>query len=218
MWLTSLFVRRPTLVFVLLALITVAGSIAWTTLVRQYSPNVSQPTVTVGVNYSGASPTVMRDSIVRPIEDQIAGAPNLQTLNSTIQGGQAFISATFTINSNVNTDLVNVQKAIQQSNRSLPSDLTAPTVSVRDPSESTVTTLSLSSSSLTASELSLITVGRVEPLFQQIPGVSFVTPGGSVTPAYEVTVDPRRLEAYKLTLSDVVSTVSTSNVRAPGGI
>jgi HAE1 family hydrophobic/amphiphilic exporter-1 len=218
MWLTSLFVRRPTLVFVLLALIAVAGSIAWTTLVRQYSPNVSQPTVTVSVNYSGASPTVMRDSIVRPIEDQIAGAPNLQTLNSTIQGGQATISAIFTITSNVNTDLINVQKAIQTSSRSLPSDLTAPNVSVRDPSESTVTTLSLTSSQLTASELSLITVGRVEPLFQQIPGVSFVTPGGSVTPAYEVTVDPRKLEAYKMTLTDVVNTVSAGNVRAPGGI
>jgi HAE1 family hydrophobic/amphiphilic exporter-1 len=218
MWLTTLFVRRPTLVFVLLALIAVAGSIAWSTLVRQQYPNVSQPTVTVGVVYNGASPTVMRDSIVRPIEDQIAGAPDLQTLNSTIQGGQATISAIFTITSNVNTDLVNIQKAIQQASRALPSDLTAPTVNVRDPSESVVVTLSLTSSSLTASELSLITTGRVEPLFQQIPGVSFVTPGGSVTPAYEVTVDPRRLEAYHLTLTDVVNTVSASNVRAPGGI
>lgn len=218
MWLTSLFVRRPTLVFVLLALIAVAGSISWTTIVRQYSPNVSQPTVTVTLNYNGASPTVMRDSIVRPIEDQIAGAPNLQTLNSTVQGGQASVSAIFTVNSNVNTDLVNIQKAIQQASKSLPSDLTAPSINVRDPSESVVVTLSLSSSSLTASELALITVGRVEPLFQQIPGVSFVTPGGTVTPAYEVTVDPRRLEAYRLTLSDVVSTVGAANVRAPGGI
>jgi len=67
MWLTSLFVRRPTLVFVLLALIAVAGSIAWSTLVRQQYPNVSNPTVTVNVTYNGASPTVMRDSIVRPI-------------------------------------------------------------------------------------------------------------------------------------------------------
>ncbi len=38
MWLTSLFVRRPTLVFVLLALILLAGSIAWATLVRQQYP------------------------------------------------------------------------------------------------------------------------------------------------------------------------------------
>ena len=172
----------------------------------------------MSVNYNGASPTVMRDSIVRPIEDQIAGAPNLQTLNSTVQGGQATVSAIFTINSNVNTDLVNIQKAIQQASKALPSDLTAPSINVRDPSESVVVTLSLTSSSLTASELALITTGRVEPLFQQIPGVSFVTPGGTVTPAYEVTVDPRQLEANRLTLSDVVSTISASNVRAPGGI
>ena len=218
MSLTSLFVRRPTLVFVLLALIAVAGSIAWSTLVRQYQPNVSQPTVSVSVSYNGASPTVMRDSIVRPIEDQIAGQPDLQTLNSTIQGGQATVSAIFAITSNVNTDLVNVQKAIQSAGRSLPTDLTAPNVAVRDPSESVVVTLSLTSSQLTASELSLITTGRIVPAFQQITGVSNVTPGGSVTPAYEVTVDPRRLEANRLTLTDVVSTIQAANVRAPGGI
>jgi HAE1 family hydrophobic/amphiphilic exporter-1 len=217
MWLTSLFVRRPTLVFVLLALIAVAGSIAWSTLVRQQYPNVSQPTVTVSMSYNGASPTVMRDSIVRPIEDQIAGQPDLQTLNATIQGGQATVSGIFTINSNVNTDLVNVQKAIQAASKSLPSDLTAPVVAVRDPSEATVVTLSLTSTSLTASQLSLITVGTVEPAFQQIPGVSNVTPGGSVTPAYEVTIDPRKLEANHLTVTDVYNTVSASNVRAPGG-
>ena len=218
MWLTRLFVRRPTLVFVLLALILVAGSIAWSTLVRQQFPNVSQPTVSVSVSYSGASPTVMRDSIVRPIEDQIAGQPDLQTLNSTIQGGSATISAVFTLTSDVNTDLVNVQKAIQASSKNLPTDLTAPTVSVRDPSESIVVTLSLTSSSLTASQLSLITTGRIVPALQQVAGVSNVNPGGSVTPAYEVTVNPRKLEANKLTLTDVVNTVSNSNVRAPGGI
>ena len=218
MSLTRLFVNRPSLVFVLLALIAVAGSIAYSTLVQQQYPNVSQPTVTVQVTYNGASPTTMRDSIVRPIEDQIAGQPDLQTLNSTIQGGQGSISAIFSITSDVNTDLVNVQKAIQAAGRALPTDLTAPTVAVRDPSESTVVTLSLTSSKMNAAELSLITTGRIEPAFQQIAGVSNVTPGGSVTPAYMVTVNPRRLEANKLTLTDVVNTVSTSNVRAPGGI
>jgi HAE1 family hydrophobic/amphiphilic exporter-1 len=218
MWLTSLFVRRPTLVFVLLALILVAGSLAWSTLVRQQFPNVSQPTISVAVNYNGASPTVMRDSIVKPIEDQIAGQPDLQTLSSTIQGGSATISATFTLTSDVNTDLVNVQKAITSASKNLPTTLTAPTVSVRDPSESVVVVLSLSSSSLTASQLSLITTGRIIPAIEQVTGVSNVTAGGSVTPAYVVSVNPRKLEAHGLTLTDVLTTVGANNVRAPGGI
>jgi HAE1 family hydrophobic/amphiphilic exporter-1 len=218
MWLTSLFVRRPTLVFVMLALILVAGSIAWSTLVRQQYPNVSQPTISVSVTYNGASPTVMRDSIVRPIEDQIAGQPDLQTLSSTVLGGSATISATFTLTSDVNTDLVNVQKALQLAGKNLPTTLTAPSLAVRDPSESVVVVLSLTSSTLTASQLSLITTGRIVPALQQVPGVSNVNPGGNVTPAYVVTVNPRKLEANNLTLTDVLATVGANNVRAPGGI
>jgi HAE1 family hydrophobic/amphiphilic exporter-1 len=218
MWLTRLFVKRPTLVFVLLALILVAGSLAWSTLVRQQFPNVSQPTISVSVTYNGASPTVMRDSIVKPIEDQIAGQPDLQTLSSTIQGGSATIAATFTLTSDVNTDLVNVQKAIQSASKNLPTTLTAPTVTVRDPSESVVVVLSLSSSSLTASQLSLITTGRIIPAIEQVAGVSNVNAGGSVTPAFVVSVNPRKLEANNLTLTDVLTTVGANNVRAPGGI
>src|SRR5664279_379176 len=218
MWLTSLFVRRPTLVFVLLAIVLLAGSISWATLVRQQFPNVSQPTIRVQVSYSGATTTVMRDSIVAPIEDQIAGSPNLQTMNSTIQNGQATIAAIFTLTSDENTDLVNVQKAVQAAGHNLPTDLTSPVVRVNDPSEAVVVTLSLTSSKLTASQLSLVAQGRVVPALQQVAGISNVTEGGNVTPAYEVTVDPRRLAAYKLTLTDVINTVSGSNVRAPGGI
>ena len=218
MWLTTLFVKRPTLVFVFLALISVAGSLAWSTLVRQMYPNVSQPTVTVQVFYNGASPTTLRDSIIRPIEDQIAGQPNLQTLSSAAQGGQGTITAVFTINSDINTDLVNVTKALQSAGKTLPSDLPAPSVAVRDPSESIVVTLSLTSTQLSLSQLSLITTGRIIPDLQQVPGVSNVTPGGGVTPAYEVTVNPQKLDALGLTISDVISAVSSSNIRAPGGI
>jgi hydrophobic/amphiphilic exporter-1 (mainly G- bacteria), HAE1 family len=216
--LTKLFVQRPTLAFVLIALIALAGAMAAPQIVQQQYPNVEQPTISVSVSYSGASPTVMRDSIVLPIEDQIAGAPDLQTLNSTIQGGQASISATFTLNSNVNTDLVNVQKAVQSASRNLPSDLTAPTVRNRDPSERVVVTLSVQSKSLDAAQLSLLVNGRLIPAMEQIPGISNVNASGLVTPAYEVQVNPSALSAYGYTLTDVVNTIGANNVRAPGGI
>ena len=92
------------------------------------------PTISVSVQFSGASPTVMRDTIVRPIEDAIAGTPDLQNLSSNIQSGRATISAAFYITSDVNTDLVNVQKSLQAAQHQLPTTLQAPTVNVRDPS------------------------------------------------------------------------------------
>jgi HAE1 family hydrophobic/amphiphilic exporter-1 len=218
MSLTRLFVRRPTLVFVLFALIMLAGAIAEPQLVRQQYPNVSQPTISVSVSYSGASPTVMRDSIVLPIEDAIAGAPDLQAINSTIEAGQGSISSVFALSSDVNTDLVNVQKAVQTASKNLPSDLTAPSIRNADPSESVVVTLSLQSKTLNASQLALLVNGRIVPALEQIAGVANVNAGGLVTPAFNIDVNPDTLIADGYTLTDVVNTVSANNLRSPGGI
>jgi HAE1 family hydrophobic/amphiphilic exporter-1 len=217
MSITALFVRRPPLVFVLLVLMGLAGTMAYRTLVQQQFPNVSQPTISVSVQYGGASPTVMRDTIVRPIEDAIAGTPDLQNLSSNVQAGRATISAAFYLTSDVNTDLVNVQKSLQTAQHQLPTDLQAPTINVRDPSQATVVTLSMTSPKLTESQLSMIANNQVVPAINQIPDIAYVSVGGGATPAYEVVVDPQRLAAANLTLNDVVTTVGASNTRAAGG-
>ncbi len=216
--LTRLFVARPTLVFVLVALMIFAGVLATSTIVKQLYPNVDQPTVTISVTYNGASVSEMRDNIVAPIEQQLAGTTDLQTFSSTIQQGQASIAATYALTSDIATDLALTQKDLQAAERQLPTNLTPPTISIRDPSESTVVTLALFSKSLSAGDLSLYADNVIVPRFEQIDGVSYASVGGDVTPAYEIEVDPNKLAASGLTLSDVISTVSNDNQRVPGGI
>ncbi|MFZ1124704.1 MAG: efflux RND transporter permease subunit [Candidatus Baltobacteraceae bacterium] len=218
MSLTRLFIKRPTLVFVLLALMAFFGTLSVATIVRQLFPNVSQPTVSINVQYPGASTSVMRDNIVQPIEQNLAGTTDLQTINSVVQSGQATISAIFNLNSDTAADLVNTQKAVQLAERNLPANIATPTVTVRDPSEATVVTLALRSQKLSLGQLSLYASNVIGPQIQQIPGVSYANVGGAVTPAYEVQVDPFRLEANGLTLNDVIDTVANDNQRVPGGI
>ena len=76
---TRLFVERPTLVTVFLALVLIAGTLSGFRLVKQQLPNYDVPSIQVLLTYTGASTTEMRDAIVRPLEDQIAGAPDLTT-------------------------------------------------------------------------------------------------------------------------------------------
>jgi HAE1 family hydrophobic/amphiphilic exporter-1 len=218
MSLTRLFLQRPTLVFVLLALMLFFGSISLMTIVRQLFPNVSQPTITISVNYSGASTTEMRDNIVQPIEQNLAGTTDLQTISAVVQQGQATITAIYYISSDVAADLVNTQKAVQAAEKELPTNITPPSVSIRDPSESTVVTLALYSNKLSPGQLSLYAINVIAPEVEQIPGVSYANVGGSVTPAYEVQVDPMKLESRGLTLDDVINTVAADNQRVPGGI
>ncbi len=79
MRLTQLFVNRPPLVFVLVAVVALAGCFALATLVQQNTPNIDFPVVSVSASYPGAPPSELRDSVVRPIEDAIAGAPNIRS-------------------------------------------------------------------------------------------------------------------------------------------
>jgi multidrug efflux pump len=123
---TRLFVRRPTLVTVFLALVLLAGTIAGVNLVKQQLPNYDVPSIQVLLTYSGASTTEMRDAIVRPLEDQIAGAPDLSYMETAIQPGQASIVAVFALSSDQNTDLVQVQGRVQDSLHQLPLSILDP--------------------------------------------------------------------------------------------
>jgi HAE1 family hydrophobic/amphiphilic exporter-1 len=215
--LTRLFIKRPTLVFVIIALMAFAGILSTVTIVKELYPDVSQPTVTISVQYSGASVTEMRDSIVAPIEQNLAGTADLQTFNSVVQQGQARITAIFDISSDSATDLALTNKAIQAAEKYLPTNLTPPTVNLYDPTQSTVVTLALYSQKLSLSRLALYATNVIAPQLEQVPGISFANVGGVVTPAYEVVVDPARLAAANLTLNDVVNALQSNNQRVPGG-
>jgi HAE1 family hydrophobic/amphiphilic exporter-1 len=218
MWLTRLFVARPTLVTVFLALVILAGSVASTTLVKQQFPSTDTPSIQVLVSYPGASTTEMRDAIVRPLEDQIAGTPDLDYLESSIQPGQASIVAVFNLSSDQNNDLVQVQGRVQNAQHSIPNDVQTPQISLYNPSEAVVTALVIRSGSLASGDLSSLAINKIVPAIEQVPGVSFVQDNGVVTPSIQVNVSPKALTSSGFTLTDIVSTVTNNNVRAPGGI
>ncbi len=218
MSLTRLFVERPTLVTVFLALVLLAGAVAGSSLVKQQFPNSDVPSIQVLVSYPGASTTEMRDAIVRPLEDQLAGSPDLDHLETSIQPGQASIVAVFSLSSSQNNDLVQVQGRVQNAQRSLPNDVTTPQISIYNPSEAVVVSLVLRSRTLSVGDLSSLTINKIVPALDQVTGVSFVQANGTVTPSIQVNVDPNRLTSSGFTLTDIVTTITNNNIRSPGGI
>jgi hydrophobic/amphiphilic exporter-1 (mainly G- bacteria), HAE1 family len=218
MGLTSVFVRRPTLVTVFLALVLLAGSVAGVTLVQQQFPSTDVPSIQVALTYPGASTTEMRDAIVRPLEDQLAGAPDLDHLETSIQPGAASVVAVFTLNSDQNNDLVQVQGRVQNAQHQLPNDLTTPAISLYNPSEAVVVSLVLRSRSLAPGDLSSLAINKIVPALEQVQGVSFVQANGTVNPSIQVSVSPKQLSSSGFTLTDIVTTITNNNVRAPGGI
>jgi multidrug efflux pump len=79
----SFFIDRPIFAWVVAIFIMIAGVIAIPILpVAQY-PNVAPPQVTIQTNYPGASPEEIYQSVTRPIEEELNGAPGLLYFEST---------------------------------------------------------------------------------------------------------------------------------------
>ncbi|MBV8223135.1 MAG: efflux RND transporter permease subunit, partial [Candidatus Eremiobacteraeota bacterium] len=215
---TRLFVSRPTLAAVLVALITIGGVLSALALRVQDLPNVDVPHIVVILFYPGASPNEMQDAIVRPIEDSLAGAPGLEHLQSRIQQGFATVETQFSLRSKKTDALVEVQRRLQAVAAQLPSDLPAPVIETFDPGESDIVSLSVASDTLGPGALSSLITNRIVPAIEQVPGVGNVQSYGIVTPSIQVEVDPKKLQAAGLAVNDVVGAIAGNNVRVPGGI
>lgn len=218
MSLTRLVLNRPTLVFVFVALMLLGGAFAVKNLVVQALPATSAPTIQVSLSYAGGSTTFIRDNIVAPLENEIAGGPGLDHMNSTIQAGQAMITCTFRLGSDPTADLGWVQRSVASAGSQLPSDLLAPYIRVANPADAPVVSLALTSKTLSPERLAQLANAQIMPAIENTDGVSDAAVRGLPQAAYNVVVDPTLLTAANLTLSDVISTIQTNNVRAPGGI
>ncbi|HZV79671.1 MAG TPA: efflux RND transporter permease subunit [Candidatus Binatus sp.] len=215
---TRLFVSRPTLAAVLVALVTIGGLLSAWSLRMQDLPNVDVPHIAVVIFYPGASPNEMQDGIVRPIEDSLAGAPGLEHIQSRIQQGFAMILTQFSLHSKKTDALVEVQRRLQAAQAQLPPDLPPPVVETFDPGESDIVSLSVASDTLSPGALSSLISNRIVPAIEQVPGVGNVQSYGNVTPSIQVEVDPKKLQEGGLAVNDVVGAIAGNNVRAPGGI
>jgi len=215
--LTRAFLLRPTLTFVLVALTCLAGFYALRTLVVQQQPNTGQPTVSVQVSYSGASTTELQTEVAEPIEDQIAGLPYLDHVDTTIESGSVSIAAAFSLSSTDTENIANIEKALQAAQRQLPSTIQSPTIRVANPSEPNVITLSLVSKKYTQVALGSLANNSIVPVLEQYPGISQASVQGTTQAAYEVLVNPNLLAADNLTITDVVNAIAPNNLRAPGG-
>ncbi len=111
-----------------------------------------------------------------------------------------------------------VQAAINGANNLLPNDLPAPPVYNKvNPADTPVLTLAVTSESLPLPKLHDLVDTRMAQKLAQISGVGMVSIAGGQRPAVRIRTNPEALAAYGLSLADVRSLITSSNVNQPKG-
>ncbi len=215
---SRLFILRPVATTLSMVAILLAGLIAYKLLPVAALPQVDYPTIRVMTLYPGASPEVMTSAVTAPLERQFGQMPGLAQMSSTSSGGASVITLRFSLDVALDVAEQEVQAAINGANNLLPDDLPAPPVYNKvNPADTPVLTLAVTSESLPLPKLHDLVDTRMAQKLAQISGVGMVSIAGGQRPAVRIRTNPEALAAYGLSLADVRSLITSSNVNQPKG-
>jgi multidrug efflux pump subunit AcrB len=204
------------IVFVSMALCS-AGVYAALTLPSSVFPQTNFPRVVILVDNGVMPSDEMMATITRPIEEVMKDIPGAVTIRSATGRGSAEVNVFFNWKVSMVQSELYVLGRLSQIRASLPS--TAETKVYRVTfSNFPIIGISLTSPKRDLTQLWEIARYELKPRFLQIPGVARAELVGGRTPEYHVVVDPVRLQAAGLSLTQVTEALNKNNLVTSTGL
>ncbi|MEZ0315299.1 MAG: MdtB/MuxB family multidrug efflux RND transporter permease subunit [Methylophilaceae bacterium] len=215
---SRLFILRPIATTLLMVAIVLSGILAYRLLPISALPQVDYPTIQVVTLYPGASPDIVTSTITAPLERQFGQMPGLTQMSSSSSGGASVITLQFALSLSLDIAEQQVQAAINASSNFLPSDLPMPPIySKVNPADAPIMTIGLSSKSMPLTKVRELGDTRLVQKIAQLPGVGLVSVSGGQKPAVRIRANPTALASYGMTMDDLRTAITNSNVNQAKG-
>ncbi|MCX5781432.1 MAG: efflux RND transporter permease subunit [Elusimicrobia bacterium] len=216
MTLPEFSIKKPiaTVVFYIVAFIL--SFVALTKLNIDIFPEITYPVLTISTWYDGAGPEDIENKVTKPIELTMGVIDNLKEIRSTSIENNSIVELYFDYGTNLDTASNDVRASLDISKRILPSGAESPILTKFNLAQIPMIVYQFSAKQNFPRLRKLLYDLVAEPL-KKIEGVGNVYVGGVPDRAILVNVDKTRLNAYKLSLSQVVQALALSNIVQPAG-
>ncbi len=215
--LSELSLRRPVLAIVCSILIIIFGLIGYSFLsVREY-PAIDPAVINVKTTYVGADPGIIEQQITEPLEKIINGVQGVVNITSTSTQGASNITVEFELGVDLERAANDVRDKVSLAAGNLPQDIDAPPIVSKSDSDSDpIVFMQIQSQTKNMMELTDYAENVVQEQLQTIPGVSSVNVFGKRY-SMRLWIDPSKLIAHKLVISDIKEALDKENIELPGG-
>jgi hydrophobic/amphiphilic exporter-1 (mainly G- bacteria), HAE1 family len=215
-FLPRLAVERPVLTTMLVVMSLVLGIFGFSRLQTDLFPEVEFPVVSISTIYPGAGPEEIEMQVTDRIEEAVSTLAGINSLRSFSQENVSIVIVEFDLGVNPDQGAIDVRDRIETVRGLLPAEVEAPIVQKFDIGALPIIDLALSGPQGTDALYELADE-QLRERFSRVPGVAGVQIVGGRAREVEVLVSPERLQAWAVTLPEIINLIQAENVSVPSG-
>jgi CzcA family heavy metal efflux pump len=209
---------RPYTFVVMAMLIAIFGVISWLKTPTDIFPNIGIPVISAVWTYNGLPPEAMSGRIVYYYERTLSSQVNdIQHIESQSLSGYGVVKVYFQPTVDVNTAIAQVTAASQTVLKLLPQGVTPPYVLLFNASSVPIIQLALSSASMSQATLADDGQNFIRPQLATVAGAAVPSPYGGKILQVNVDLNPQKMQAYRVTASNIVAALADQNQITPVG-
>ena len=209
-------VRKPISTILIFVGVIVFGLFSLKNLAVDQFPDIEIPMVSVITTYPGANAADIETNITRILEDNLNTVEDLKDMTSKSSDNFSMVTLEFEYGSDLTEATNNIRDAVSRTQTLLPDGVEYPTIFKFSTSMMPVMMLSV-----TAEEsypaLNKILDDKLVNVLNRVDGVGAVAVMGAPEREVQVNIDPRKLEAYGLTIEQLGQIIAAENVNIPAG-
>ncbi len=214
--LAALCVRRPVFATMLILALVVVGGFSYFSLGVDLTPKVDVPTVSVTVVNPGATAEEIETDITKRIEDAVNTISDIDDVRSTSVQGLSTVVVSFSLDKNGDVGAQEIRDKVATTLPDLPETAEAPVIQKFDPDATPIMQLVVSGSR-PLREVTEIADKQVKQRLENVKGVGEIRLVGGLKREIRVWVDPERMRAYGLSITDVANALRQQNLELPAG-
>ena len=215
-WLAEICVHRPVFATVIVLFLTVVGGFSFFTLGVDRFPKIDLPTISVRTGNPGAAPEEIETEITDVIEGALNTVPGVEEMRSSSSRGSSNVTLTFNLEKDPDVAFQEIQQKLSTVVNRLPETADPPVAQKSDPDSQPILMYTVSAPR-DVMELSELVELLIQKRIESADGVAEVFMWGARSPQVRINVNPDRLRAFAIPVTDVTSAVRSQNQEMPGG-
>jgi HAE1 family hydrophobic/amphiphilic exporter-1 len=209
-------VNRPITTLMLFVAVVVLGLYALVQLPIDLYPDMEFPAISVMTSYPGANASDIETNVTRKLEDSFNSIDKLKEITSISYDNLSVIFLEFEWGVNLDEASNDMRSAIDFTYDILPEDCDRPSIFKFNTSMMPILFYAITAEKNYSGLEKILDERIINPL-NRIEGIGSISLMGAPSRKVYIDVDPKRLDAYNLTIEQIGNVIAAENIDMPSG-